>query len=500
MRAFFFAIALSALATVPSFGNDSFSIGLDAGDTSEQLSFDKIQRFRADPQGELARIFSESTPGSYTTAGIAATLNGQATYTTNWWRNNFGFNTLTINLDGSMVVPQTLQSQFSALPAAGSLYPYTWNQNIGWAAHQYSHCLEADAGVSGSHFVAGAPSLGARFTDSGYTGWNSVAENVFRNIPNDIDFTHAGFVIDWGGGVANDGIQNPPGHRNTMLSGTLTSTGIGHIDDGWTAGSFSQTQHFGSRFSDNILAGYAFEGTTYDFSNALSGATVELTNPGGGMVWATTTADSYGGYTIDLSSLAITNGFQYDVVVTQGTKSGSATYTHSPMSVNQVNVGLDPALNFDFNANGEIDSADADILQQAIIGADTNLIYDVDGNEAITPADLTALVTVEAGAFLGDLNFGSVFGFGVDSTDLGLLLGNFQASGTGVTYSDGDIDANGIVNSSDLGVLLANFGKGFAASAVPEPNFLPLFLIALGAITFKIRRSPRNPKRYRFLR
>jgi len=59
----------------------------------------------------------------------------------------------------------------------------------------------------------------------------------------------------------------------------------------------------------------------------------------------------------------------------------------------------------------------------------------------------------------------------VDSTDLGLLLNNFNATaptaGAGVGWGGGDLDIDGDVNSTDLGQLLNNFGfNSFAAVQV----------------------------------
>lgn len=60
---------------------------------------------------------------------------------------------------------------------------------------------------------------------------------------------------------------------------------------------------------------------------------------------------------------------------------------------------------------------------------------------------------------LGAAQEGDVNGDGcVDVSDLGIVLGNFGASGAG--REDGDVTGDGVVDVSDLGVVLGNFGGG----------------------------------------
>lgn len=114
-----------------------------------------------------------------------------------------------------------------------------------------------------------------------------------------------------------------------------------------------------------------------------------------------------------------------------------------------------------------------DALQQAIVGGNNDHTFDVDGDGTVTPADLSAFVTVEIGAVIGDLDLTGE----VNSSDLGLLLNGFGAT-TGVLYSNGDINANGLVDSMDLGLLLNSFGQSAAVIAVPEPSSPGLMFFA----------------------
>jgi hypothetical protein len=80
----------------------------------------------------------------------------------------------------------------------------------------------------------------------------------------------------------------------------------------------------------------------------------------------------------------------------------------------------------------------------------------------------------------------------VDMADLSVLLTNFDK--TGLVWSQGDFDNNGIADMADLSKLLTNFDKTYGASAggikaVPEPSTIPLLLAgAIGLLAYARRR------------
>lgn len=75
----------------------------------------------------------------------------------------------------------------------------------------------------------------------------------------------------------------------------------------------------------------------------------------------------------------------------------------------------------------------------------------------------------------------------VDSTDLGLHLNNFGASG--LDWSKGNFNSDGEVNSTDLGLLLNNFGFTSSTTAsVPEPGSSTLFMGILFGLFPLVRR------------
>ena len=149
--------------------------------------------------------------------------------------------------------------------------------------------------------------------------------------------------------------------------------------------------------------------------------------------------------------------------------------------------GLAP---WDFDADGDVDADDIDILC-ANMGGDLDP-YDLNEDGAVDEDDMIYMVEnlVEydtdgdgtpdgAGTYRGDFNLDGV----VNATDLQIQKGSFGASGVG--YADGNANCDTVVNATDLQILKATFGS--SAAAVPEP--LTLGLMAVGGVALLRRRS-----------
>ena len=95
-------------------------------------------------------------------------------------------------------------------------------------------------------------------------------------------------------------------------------------------------------------------------------------------------------------------------------------------------------------------------------------------------------LTVFTPRFPGDANDDKV----VDFTDLGILLNNYNQSGTFLT---GDFDNSNSVDFTDLGLLLNNYNQPARASsaATPEPGTLALALFGALGLLFAVRRGAR---------
>ena len=400
-----FCLMLCLSITSLTYADQSFTVGTDSASTAEGEAFDKINRFRADPQGELARIFSEMTGDSYTQESLASILNNAPSpLPANWWKNTFnggGFSNLAFNsMDFWGTDPAVLQAQWDALPETGSLYSYVWHGNVGWAAIQYANCVEMDGGASPNpHAVAGAPSLGSRFTDSGYTGWNNVGENIAPNFALDIEIMHAGFAIDWGPGADSDGIQDGAGHRTSML-GNFTEMGIGIVDNGWAAGNVTQVQHFGRRFAEEYLFGYAYTtGDGYSFNNASTTASIEIEDLAGSTL-LTTTPDQWGGYSFDLTSL---NLGTYNLVITDtiGGTSMTNTYefSHNGDRVTQLNItaASNSVILGDVNGDGVANLLDVDPFINLISSGTFQAEADTNGDGTVNLLDVDSFVAILSG-------------------------------------------------------------------------------------------------------
>jgi hypothetical protein len=287
----------------------AISVGSLAPTAAEQASFDQINRFRADPQGELGRMLgvSQTTLATAITASTGAAAGDGTAWSSGFWNTLTGGNTAAGALDYFHVNPGDLLYQWNQLPGAGVLHPYTWNGNLGQSSLEYAKLVVIDAGTSASpHNVPPyTTGLSQRFVDAGYVNWNNLGENIAGNFPNNNAYMHAGFAIDWGG--AGNGIQNPSGHRNSMLSATFTEIGIG-ITPGWGSGNVTQVQHFGDRSNSvaEYIWGYAWQDAalaSYTFGEGMQGLTVQVLD-GGNNVLGSTTTDANGGYTLDAVGLA----------------------------------------------------------------------------------------------------------------------------------------------------------------------------------------------------
>ena len=289
--------------------------------TDSQTSLDLINRFRADPQGELGRMLgvAPTTLATGITASTGPNAGNGTAWSTGFWDTLTGGAAAAGALDFFNVHPGDLLYQWNQLPGAGVLHPYTWNGNLGQSSLEYAKLVVIDAGAtSNPHNVPPyTTGLSQRFVDAGYTNWGNLGENIAADFPNNVAYMHAGFAIDWGG--AGNGIQNPAGHRNSMLSTTFNEIGIG-ITAGWGSGNVTQVQHFGDRFNSaaEYLWGYAWTdmgSDGYTFGEGNQGLTVEIVD-GSNAVVGTAQTDANGGYTVNVVGLSSGN---YTVRLMDGT-------------------------------------------------------------------------------------------------------------------------------------------------------------------------------------
>ncbi len=246
----------------------------------EQLYLELLNRFRLEPDGEAARL-----TGVNAAPGVQNAI------------NYFG------------VSVSAFSSQLAALSPVA---PLAWNGNLADAADFHTQAMiNAD---EQTHQAAGEPGLGQRATNAGYD-WNALGENIFA-FADTPEYGHAGFVIDWGydtedfnGGVRyddwqtrGDGMQDPPGHRNSMMNAGFTEIGISVMaesDPATQVGPNLVTQDLGSRFGYQaqfvgVVINDADGDAFYDVGEGLGGVSVLLERSGGGSY--STTSWSSGGW------------------------------------------------------------------------------------------------------------------------------------------------------------------------------------------------------------
>lgn len=147
----------------------------------------------------------------------------------------------------------------------------------------------------------------------------------------------------------------------------------------------------------------------------------------------------------------------------------------------------------DADGDGDCDHADIDALYAAF---GTSGPLDLDGSGSIDTDDIDDWLSAASSPAnpykenstdvyeIGDVDLSGE----VNSTDLGLLLNNFNATGD-VTYGQGNLNGTDGVNSTDLGLLLNNFGATSpSANAVPEPSSGVLLMLMIACLASRVRR------------
>ena len=251
-------------APPPAFGIQLYSIGQPTDE--EQLYLEYLNRMRADPTGEGQRLANTTDP------------NIQAAYAS-------------FSVDLSL-----LQTEFATNPPVP---PLAMNAKLLNAARWHSGDMFTNQ-YQGHYQTNGSLVLspGDRIATNGYN-YTAYGENVFA-YSDSVPYGHAGFAVDWGSGVG--GMQDPPGHRDNMLSPGFREVGIGVVDgSNGSVGPQLVTQDFGLQVSSPVfISGVVYFDLNgngfYDLGEGIGGVTVNTP----GSTYFAVTADS-GGYVIPVS-------------------------------------------------------------------------------------------------------------------------------------------------------------------------------------------------------
>jgi Ig-like domain CHU_C associated/Cysteine-rich secretory protein family len=235
------AAGLFLMATL-SHGQTLYSFGNPTGE--EQLYIELINRARANPSAEGARLAASTDPDVVTAMSY------------------FSIN------------KTKMQTEFSALAATPPLAP---NEKLSTSARGHSLWMFNTATQAHNQSATNTPAT--RITATGYA-WSSISENIYA-YSKSTWFGHAGFQVDWGMG-GTGGMQAGRGHRMAIHSPVLREIGVGvHPGTNGTVGPQLVTQDFGKQSSNPTfgsgVAYYDLNGNNfYDSNEGISGLTVNI--------------------------------------------------------------------------------------------------------------------------------------------------------------------------------------------------------------------------------
>jgi hypothetical protein len=216
-----------------------------------------------------------------------------------------------------------------------------------------------------------------------------------------------------------------------------------------------------------------------------SGYTIEATIP-----WATAMDDVDPGY---VPMLGDEHGLSFILLSFNGEEGGTADIATlftdfgegantigDPTTWNSVTLVGPVAEIGDFNSNGEFDAGDLDVLLSEILSGNNPVDFDLNGDAKVDAGDYSAWVKDVKKTWIGDSNLDGEF----NSTDFVVVFGASQYEDNEAlnsTWATGDWNGDGEFNSSDFVTAFVDGGyeKGPRPAAVPEPNVLASFVLAM---------------------
>jgi hypothetical protein len=342
----------------------------------EQLMIEWLNRARANPTAEGERL------GATTDPLVLAAYNY-------------------FNLDVNLMV-----SQFALLSPVPPLAP---SAALTTSARRHSQDMLAHAFQD--HQGSDGTWPQDRITAAGYQ-WSSCGENIFAYAKSLWD-AHAGFETDWGFGPG--GMQDPPGHRNSIHSGEFQDVGVGLVwGTNGDVGPLVVTQDFaGPAQLRACITGVAYYDLNtngcYDAGEGLGG--VEVTVAGANYYAVTVNSGGYavpilenGAYTVTFSVAGLA-GEQSAVNVT-GLKNVKVDFVpvyQPPVITGEVEVLVGRAAAFQFSPVGGA----AAYQWRQVQRLSTNLVEDAEGGLA----DFTVATTPGYSVVVSDVKFAGNWAF-----------------------------------------------------------------------------------------
>lgn len=335
-------------------------------------------------------------------------------------------------LDFFNVNTSVLADQWASLTP---VQPVAWNSELYSAAEAHTELmLQQD---QQSHQLSGEPNLGDRIHNAGYI-YSTAGENVYAYAKSTFH-GHAGFAIDWGNDI--NGIQNPPGHRDNMMSSAFREVGISMIDStpGKSVGPILITQDFGARsnFGNPMFLGVVYTDTNndgyYEDGEGIGGATIKLEGTGGTF---TTTSMTAGGYQVQVPAGT------YKVTASGGDLGGSIV-------LNSVTVGSSNVQR-DFVANSQA-------LDFATLANNILTVQGTSENDSISASVSAGILSVKRASRTQTFDaslVGRIEVYAGDGDDL------VDLSGVNIrSYVDGNLGNDHIIGGSNSDTLSGGASK-----------------------------------------
>jgi hypothetical protein len=143
----------------------------------------------------------------------------------------------------------------------------------------------------------------------------------------------------------------------------------------------------------------------------------------------------------------------------------------------------------DFDADGDLDSADIDSLSAAVRSGATDEKFDVNSDSLVNDADRTTWVETLKKTYFGDANLDGEFNSGDFVTVF--TIGKYETGAAGL-WAEGDWNGDALFDSSDFVTAFQaggyELGPRPAVASVPEPATGFLALIGFSWLAFRRRR------------
>lgn len=321
----------------------------------------------------------------------------------------------------------------------GPLAPLAWDAKLAKSAETHNN-LSMQYDMQG-HDLPDEATIAARFSNVGYD-WNNVAENTYSYAIDPL-YAHAGFYIDWG--PTATGIQNPAGHRDTILNPVLRDIGIAYEShNGSKTGPNVVTQHFGE--PGDLTTPFTLVGVViddkdnddfYDIGEGKGGISISAADAAGSVIASTSTWGS-GGYSLSLPA------GKYDVTFSGAGLGANQTFAVTMGSKNQ-------ALNVEVGAPAKPATTVAEIHSDISFGGVIASYDDFDSAFAVvSPGQSIDIVNDSA---VGNVGSQTVTAESISIRGGSLFDGKFTL-GAGINNFDLDGATNAGITGNNLDNLL----------------------------------------------